>query len=156
MHLKYRIVIVAAMLFSFFCSVAMSEPLPDQAIVVTEADCTADKLGSSIPVSGIGELVAGITLKKPVWTDASELMPGYCSVDGSMAPVSKEANAKPINFRVILPASWNQRAAQMGGSGFNGFIPNLLMGVDMFSRTSLISLGFATYGSDSGHQMSGP
>jgi feruloyl esterase len=41
----------------------------------------------------------------------------------------------------------------MGGSGNNGFIPNLMAGVDPFSRTSLVELGFVTYGSDSGHQM---
>jgi feruloyl esterase len=69
-----------------------------------------------------------------------------------MAPVSGEDNAKPINFRVVLPASWSRRAAQMGGSGFNGFIPNLLTGTDPFSGASLIEIGFATYGSDSGHQ----
>ena len=77
--------------------------------------------------------------------------PAYCSVNGAMAPV--EANAKPINFQVVLPASWSRRAAQLGGGGMNGSIPNLLGGVDMGPGTSLIQLGFATYGSDSGHQM---
>jgi hypothetical protein len=70
-----------------------------------------------------------------------------------MAQVTKTPGASPVNLRVVLPESWSHRVAQMGGSGFNGFIPNLLMGTDMFSRTSLIGLGFATYGSNSGHQM---
>jgi hypothetical protein len=130
----------------------ISAPSPADNIVITEADCTAAKLGSSIPVSVIGEPVAGVTLNAPVWSNATGSTPGYCSVDGSIAPVSKEANAKPINFRVALPASWSRRAAQMGGAGMNGSIPNLLMGTDMSSRTSLVSLGFAIYGSDSGHQ----
>lgn len=121
--------------------------------VITEADCTATKLGSTIPVSVIGEPVSGVTLSNPVWTSATSSTPAYCSVNGSMAPVSKEANAKPINFRVVLPASWSHRAAQMGGGGMNGSIPNLLGGVDMGPGTSLVQLGFATYGSDSGHQM---
>jgi feruloyl esterase len=71
-----------------------------------------------------------------------------------MAPVSKEANARPINFRVVLPASWSRRAMQLGGGGMNGSIPNLLGGADMGQGSSLIQLGFSTYGSDSGHQMS--
>jgi pimeloyl-ACP methyl ester carboxylesterase len=75
-------------------------------------------------------------------------------VNGSIAPVSKEANARPINFRVALPASWSRRAAQLGGGGMNGSIPNLLGGVDMGPGPSLVQMGFATYGSDSGHQMS--
>lgn len=122
--------------------------------VITEADCTAEKLGASIPVSAIGEPVSGVTLSAPVWTKAVNAAPAYCSVNGSMAPVSKEANARPINFRVALPGSWSRRAAQLGGGGMNGSIPNLLGGADMGPGSSLIQLGFATYGSDSGHQMS--
>ena len=121
---------------------------------ITEADCAAAKLGSTIPVSAIGEPVSGVTLSAPVWTGAAGANPAYCSVSGSMAPVDKAANAPPINFRVVLPASWSRRAAQLGGGGMNGSIPNLTGGVDMGPGTSLIQLGFATYGSDSGHQMS--
>jgi hypothetical protein len=121
--------------------------------LITKADCTAVRLGSTIPVSEIGEPVSGVTLNSPEWTDAAGSNPAYCSVNGSMAPVSKEANAKPINFRIVLPASWSRRAAQIGGAGMNGTIPNLLGGVDMGPGASLVQLGFATYGSDSGHQM---
>jgi pimeloyl-ACP methyl ester carboxylesterase len=121
---------------------------------ITEEDCTVAKLGSTIPVSAIGEPVSAVTLKDPLWTGAAGANPAYCSVDGSMAPVSKGSNAKPINFRVVLPASWSRRAAQLGGGGMDGMAPNLLGGVDMRQGTSLIQLGFATYGSDSGHQMS--
>ncbi len=123
-------------------------------MTVTETGCTVEKLGSSIPVSGIGEPVSGVTLKAPVWTAASGSNPAYCSVDGSMTPVSREATARPINFRVILPATWSRRTAQLGGGGMNGMIPNLLGGVDMGSGPSLIQRGFVTYGIDSGHQMS--
>ncbi|MBN1833418.1 MAG: tannase/feruloyl esterase family alpha/beta hydrolase [Deltaproteobacteria bacterium] len=153
MDVKSKPFIMATFLLCFFNTLAISSPLSAQNMIITEMDCTVEKLGSSIPVSAIGEPVSGVTLKSPVWNNAVNSSPGYCSVDGSMAPVSKEPNAKPINFRVILPASWSRRAAHMGGSGNNGFIPNLLMGADMFSGASLVSQGFATYGSDSGHQM---
>jgi hypothetical protein len=122
--------------------------------IIAEADCTAAKLGSTIPVSAIGEPVSGVTLNAPVWTGATNSTPAYCSVNGSMAPIDTGANAKPINFRVVLPASWSHRSAQMGGGGNNGVIPNLLAGVDQVSRSSLVQFGFATYGSDSGHQSS--
>jgi hypothetical protein len=164
MDARSKIFFTAVLLSCFFYTAACSQiqkqglsqisaPSPADNIVITEADCTAAKLGSAIPVSDIGEPAAGVTLNAPVWSNATGSAPGYCSVDGSIAPVSKEANAKPINFRVVLPASWSRRAAQIGGAGMNGLIPNLLMGTDMSSRTSLVSLGFATYGSDSGHQM---
>jgi hypothetical protein len=121
--------------------------------VITVADCTAAKVGSAIPVSAIGEPVSGVALNAPVWTEAAKTTPAYCSVSGSMAPIDAGPTAKQINFRVVLPASWNHRAAQIGGGGNNGIIPNLLAGVDPGSRTSLVQLGFATYGSDSGHQI---
>jgi len=122
--------------------------------VIKEADCTAAKLGSTIPVSAIGEPVSAVTLDAPVWTGAAGSNPAYCTVNGSMAPVSRESTARPINFRVVLPAVWSRRAAQLGGGGMNGMIPNLLGGADMGPGPSLIQQGFATYGSDSGHQMS--
>ncbi len=124
-----------------------------KSVIITKSDCTVEKLGRSISVSAIAEPVSGVSLKPPIWSNANGPNPGYCTVDGSMAPVSKKNNAKPINFRVVLPASYSYHAAQMGGAGMNGFIPNLTGGTDMASRTSLISLGFATYGSDSGHSM---
>ncbi|MGD9160811.1 MAG: tannase/feruloyl esterase family alpha/beta hydrolase [Desulfobacteraceae bacterium] len=151
----FRLITINALFLLFISSsvITAAETSSKKVINITSADCTAEKLGNSIPVSAIGEPVSGISLKTPVWTESTGPNPGYCSIDGIMAPVSKESNARPINFCVVLPASWSRRAAQMGGAGMNGFIPNLLGGTDMSSKTSLVSLGFATYGSDSGHQM---
>jgi pimeloyl-ACP methyl ester carboxylesterase len=115
---------------------------------IAESDCTAEKLGSSIPASAVGEPVAGVTLSAPRWV-AAGAAPAYCTIDGAMAPMDKSAYGRPINFRVVLPASWSRRAAQSGGGGFNGTIPNLTGGPEM---ARLLREGFATYGSDSGHQ----
>jgi hypothetical protein len=112
--------------------------------VIAEADCTADKVGTAIPVSAIGEPVSGVALSPPRWVAASGATPAYCAVDGSMAPVDRAPSAKPILFRVALPASWNRRAAQLGGGGTNGVVPNL--------TGEPLQRGFAAYGSDSGHQ----
>lgn len=128
----------------------MTAPAAAENKVITEADCTSAKLGSDIPTSAIGQPVSGVTLNAPVWTAAAGANPAYCSVKGAMAPV--DPNGKPINFQVVFPASWSRRAAQLGGGGMNGSIPNLLGGADMRPGPSLIQLGFATYGSDSGHQ----
>ena len=125
--------------------------------LVTEASCSAEKLGQSIPTSSIGEPVSAVTLSAPVWTAASNGNPAYCSVDGVMAPVDTGPTAKPIRFRVVLPAVWSHRAAQLGGGGMNGSIPNLLANPnpDAATSASLVQRGFATYGSDSGHQNGG-
>ncbi len=127
-------------------------PLPANK-TITAADCTAARLGTDIPVASIGEPVAAVTLAAPTWTAATGTTPGYCTVDGAMAPVDTAATARPINFRVVLPESWSYRAAQQGGAGMNGFIPNLTGAVDGFP--SFISRGWAVSGSDSGHTFAG-
>jgi feruloyl esterase len=114
---------------------------------ISQADCTADKLGSEIPTSAIGEKVSRVTLSAPRWNAPNGNAPGYCSIDGAMAPADQTATAKPINFRVALPAAWNHHAAQLGGGGTNGSIPNLTGAYD-----APLVRGFAAYGSDSGHQ----
>src|SRR4029434_1870617 len=74
-----------------------------------------------------------------------------CSIDGAMAPTDTSSHGRAINFRVVLPASWSSHAAQMGGGGMNGSIPNVTGG----EAAALLQRGFATYGSDSGHQQGG-
>jgi hypothetical protein len=117
---------------------------------IAAEDCTSDRLGTAIPVSAIGEPVAAVTLAAPKWV-AGGTAPSYCSIDGAMAPMDKSPSGRPINFRVVLPGSWTGRAAQLGGGGFNGIIPNLTAG----EAAALLQRGFATYGSDSGHQQGG-
>jgi feruloyl esterase len=123
---------------------------PSAAKTIGEADCTAAKLGDSIPVASIGEPVSAVTLSAPRWNPAAKNLPAYCSVNGSMAPVDSSPNAKPINFQVTFPPRWNGRSAQLGGGGMNGTIPGLTGGPG-----SPFARGYVTYGSDSGHQAGG-
>jgi len=120
--------------------------------IATEADCTAAPLVATIVPKEIGEAVRSVTLQA-AWVAATGTVPAHCRIDGVFTPVDTAPTARVINFRVILPASWNRRAAQLGGGGINGIIPNLT-GVEFGAAgPSLLSRGFATYGSDSGHQL---
>ena len=125
---------------------------PGAVKTITPFDCSATRLGSSIPVPMVGDPVRSITVAAPVWVDAGNDSPAHCRVDGMMAPISGDATARPINFRVALPAAWNRRAAQLGGGGMNGIVPNLTGGAPG-GPPSVLARGLATYGSDSGHQM---
>jgi feruloyl esterase len=120
-------------------------------IVITASDCTSAKVGTSIPPSAIGEPVGSVTLSSATWVEAAGNVPALCRVNGSMAPIDRSSTARPINFSVVLPASWSHRAAQIGGGGINGFVPNLTGGP---GGPALVTRGFATYGSDSGHRAS--
>jgi Tannase and feruloyl esterase len=123
--------------------------------IVTEADCTAVKLGARIPANAIGEPAGAVTLSAPRWVAAPASLPARCEVDGSLAPAKPDEHARPIDFRIWLPASWNHRAAQQGGGGMNGSIPDLTGRAYPIGGKSPAQLGFVTYGSDSGHQSSG-
>ena len=153
---RYRIVLaVAASLapvFVLHSQQAGNRPAP-AAKTITESDCTAAKLGSEIPAGAIGEPVSAVTLNAPQWHAEANGAPAYCSVEGSMAPVDKR-RGRPIRFGVALPASWTSRGVQLGGGGMNGTIPRLTGGVGR-GGAPLLGQGFATYGSDSGHQMGG-
>jgi feruloyl esterase len=108
----------------------------------------------SVAPSAIGEPVRSVTLSAPTWVEATSGVPAHCRVNGSMAPIDSASTARPINFSVVLPASWSRRAAQLGGGGMNGIVPNLTGGGPGAQGPSLLDRGFATYGSDSGHQAS--
>jgi feruloyl esterase len=123
---------------------------------IAEGDCSAARLGADIPVASIGERVGAVTLSAPRWVAATDALPARCEIDGSMAPAKPDAHARPILFRVWLPATWNHRAAQQGGGGMNGSIPDLTGRAYPIGGKSPAQLGFVTYGSDSGHQANGP
>lgn len=146
------ILIFAAVLHGQQAPTTASSGSSPAARAITEADCTAAKLCTEIPVNAIGEPVSAVTLNAPHWHAETNGTPAYCSVEGSLAPVDR--NAPPIHFGVALPASWSFRGAQLGGGGMNGLIPRLTGGVGRGGPT-LLHQGFATYGSDSGHQMAG-
>ncbi|MDT7834639.1 tannase/feruloyl esterase family alpha/beta hydrolase [Aquabacterium sp. OR-4] len=78
--------------------------------------------------------------------------PAYCKVLGQIAPV--DLKAPPILFQINLPAQWNGRSVQYGGGGFNGtLISGLgLLPAARFDQPAPLARGYATYGTDSGHQ----
>jgi hypothetical protein len=114
---------------------------------ITAADCTADKLGRSIPASAIGEPVSAVRVGDPSWIAATETTPAHCTLRGALGPI--DPSAPDISFGVAFPATWGLRAVQLGGAGMNGAIPNLAGG-----RGGGVgpAQGAVTYGSDSGHQ----
>jgi hypothetical protein len=150
-----RTIVAALLAFPIAVMAAGAIPAPGTTLppvrgerVITTADVTVERVGTSIPASAMGEPVGGVTLSPPRWVEATDSAVAYALVDGSIAP--KDPKGKPINIRVLLPASWSRRAIQMGGGGINGFVP-MMRGERPGSPTAT----FARYGSDSGHQMGG-
>ena len=78
---------------------------------------------------------------------------GYCRVLGRITSIDRAA--EPIRFEVNLPETWNGKALQFGGGGFDGYLKqsdgrgSTVVG-DKGQPTPL-ERGYATFGSDSGH-----
>jgi hypothetical protein len=141
-------IVLTAVAAAFLCSAGARTQAQSSSRTISQAECTAARLGTGIPISAIGEPVSAVTLEAPRWVEAARGLPPYCAVNGSMAPVDRAPTAKPINFQVAFPSTWSGRAAQLGGGGMNGSIPGL--------TGNPFGQGFVTYGSDSGHQAAGP
>lgn len=139
-----RLVSFVVSTFVLACALAIGQ-IPGANIVISKEHI--EKAGLSIPASAIGEPVSSVKLYAPRWIEATEASPAYGVVEGSIFPV--DPNGWPINFRVLLPASWSQRAIQSGGGGMNGSI------TVREGKNPLLNKGFALYGSDAGHQASG-
>ena len=119
----------------------------------------ADLVSLEIAASEIGLPTKGATISsaqtQTVPADPASPNAGtreYCKVLGAIAPV--DPNGPPINFQVNLPTQWNGKAVQYGGGGSNG---NLITGLnplrDARRDTPVpVARGFATWGTDSGHQ----
>src|SRR4030095_8840567 len=133
---------------AFLCSAGARTHAQSISRTIGQAECSAARLGTSIPISAIGEPVSAVTLEAPRWVEAARGLTAYCTVNGSLAPVDRAPTAKPITFQVACPSTWSGRAAQLGGGGMNGSIPGL--------TGNPFGQGFVTYGSDSGHQAGGP
>ncbi|MFZ4756821.1 MAG: tannase/feruloyl esterase family alpha/beta hydrolase [Burkholderiaceae bacterium] len=78
--------------------------------------------------------------------------PDHCRLIGRIAPL--DPWAPDIRFQVNLPVAWNGRSVQYGGGGFNGV---LITGLGLvpaapFERPAPLAQGYATVGTDSGHQ----
>ncbi|MBW8331739.1 MAG: tannase/feruloyl esterase family alpha/beta hydrolase [Prolixibacteraceae bacterium] len=134
---------VALLLFTGYLSFGQAK-VPAN-ITISKVDIR--KAGESVPASEIGEPVGSVELYEPRWIEATDAAPAYGIVEGSIFPV--DPNGWPINFRVLLPASWSHRAMQAGGGGINGMI------TVREGRNPMVDKGFALYGSDSGHQAGG-
>lgn len=78
--------------------------------------------------------------------------PQFCRVLGRIG--AADPKAPPIRFQLNLPLQWNGRTVQYGGGGFNGVLISAvgLPPAAPFDSASPLAQGFATYGTDSGHE----
>lgn len=108
---------------------------------------------SEIGLPSTGAIISDASLQAP---DANTALPEFCRVQGAITATN--AASPPIKFEVNLPTSWNRKALQLGGGGFNG---TLITGLDNVVNTGTtgtkpLARGYVTFGSDSGHTGKAP
>lgn len=125
------------------CSTLAGRSVPASAIGLPSGSATVH---SAALVGAAPESVSGNSFTPPA--------PEYCKLLGSVAP--RDPKAQPIHFQVNLPTQWNGKALQYGGGGFNGVLVTGLAPLrDAAPGDPLpITRGYATFGTDSGHQAS--
>lgn len=141
-----------------FCLVSLGLTwVPSPQITMAQAASCADLNGMMIPASSIGLPTTGASVTSTTLIAANGL-PGpkaigeYCKVLGEIHPV--DPAAPNIKFQVDLPTGWNYKAMAFGGGGFDGSIPGVAGNVGFGPTDQKVPLGrgYATFGSDSGHQ----
>lgn len=140
-RLALGVVLAAAL-----CSAASAIAVPLQT-----SHC-ADMSGMAIPPASIGLPTRGAHVVSATMIDADAVNNhngAYCKIVGI---ITAQLNSTPdIRFEVNLPLRWNARALQMGGSGYSGVVVTGTDPTAFAPSASPLSMGYATFGSDSGH-----
>ena len=112
-----------------------------------------------IAASAIGLPSRGAVIDSAADHPVEADIPETCRVIGQIIAVG--ADVPPIRFEVNLPHDWNGKALHFGGGGLDGVLVDGLHampgnGPVTHSPANPLARGFATFGSDGGHQGTNP
>ena len=113
-----------------------------------QAPCGSLK-GFAVPAGAIGLPTRGAVVTSA--RRKSDKGEAYCKVRGEIA--SLDPKAQGIRFEVNVPETWNGKAVQYGGGGFDGALVTGLAVPEVGDKSQPTPLerGYATFGGDSGH-----
>jgi hypothetical protein len=118
-------------------TVATPPPAP------TAADCSALATATGLPN-------ASTVIGTATFTAATATVAEHCLINGSInSRTGVDGQHYAINFRLRLPTVWNGRLYMGGGGGTDGTIVDPV--TTTVGGTTLTSLGYATLGTDGGH-----
>jgi feruloyl esterase len=109
---------------------------------------------ATVPSSAVSLAVGGVVIDSATLKAASgkgaTAVGEYCAVNGHMSAVNRPSPA--INFQVHLPSTWNGKAYQLMGGGYDGVLVDGTGGAPSSAGFATpLGKGFASFGSDSGH-----
>jgi feruloyl esterase len=153
--MKQTISRCSALLCLFVGIAATSIGAADGTPVKLEASSCASLQGFAISASAIGLPTSGAVVQTALAvgaSDAGNTNGDFCKVVGVVKP--KHGGSSSLEFEVNLPLSWNRRALQMGGGGYDG---SLVTGLAQYTlqppnADTPLKQGYVTLGSDGGHK----
>ena len=139
---------------SFFGLLILAPVTIDAAHADAASDCAALR-GIQVASEKIARPTQGAVIDAAdlVAADAKDNVNGeFCKVLGSIKPL--DPAAPDIKFQVNLPSAWNGKVLHYGGAGYNGVLVTGLLNTRFFKpgADTPLKRGYATFGSDSGHQ----
>lgn len=156
---NYKLLALTALLVTTLPAVADSARKP------LEGFCNAGELSSVVSQLGVTEVKIHKIHNGPSFKDgtrfvaASNKLPAYCQVTGSF--VTNPETGKTANFLATFPEDWNGKYLQLGCFSHCGAIlindaasvaaPIIIQG----HPGQLIEKGYASFGTDQGHQSTG-
>lgn len=131
------------------CSLAFSM---SAAVAQAPIQLCNELIGMTIRANKIGNPTTGAIVDTAMLVDAAGRQPEYCRVQGRIFSVDPQA--PNINFAVGLPTDWNQKSIHLGGGGYDGTLrqPTDQPRMTAVTTPAPMMRGYATYGSDGGHQ----
>jgi hypothetical protein len=129
---------------------ALAAPLgaADDTTALPAGACTSLQ-GMTMAAASIGLSTSGAEVQTAAMvaaTAANNPNGDYCKVTGIVKP--KNPTSPALEFEVNLPATWNRRALQMGGGGYNGTLVTGLTGFTLqpASVENPLKQGYVTLG----------
>lgn len=146
--------VAGAVLFAASVAIAAQGRAANGTTQLTAADC-AKLQGMSIPASAIGLPTGGAVVEAAVAVSASEqknVNGDFCKVTGVIK--NHTASTAVFEFEVNLPETWNGKALQMGGGGYDGSLVTALTPytLEPANLPTPLKQGFVTLGSNGGHK----
>jgi hypothetical protein len=134
---------------------APTQPAPTDPLPPVQAISCPDLNGMTVSAASIGLPTGGAEVRSTeLIAPSAGTEREYCRAFGIIRPAT--AGSPNIQFQVNLPTDWNRKALHFGNFGFGGSIMSGTTSVPFApSGSTPLSRGYATFGSDTGHQGGG-
>jgi len=156
MHLERKLAAMAVLASALAACGGSDSETPKATVSAVDPYVACGALaGTQIPPTAISLATNGARVNSAtlVPISTSNSIGEYCLVTGQIDSV--DAAAQAITFNVALPTAWNGKALHLGGGAWDGYLVPATGASSYGDQPVPLARGYATFGSDGGHQAGG-